>query len=124
MTKTILIADDNPVSRELVVEALGDEWNVIEASDGVSAVARCREDRPDLALIDIQMPVLDGYAALVKIREGGQGKMPVIALTAFAMRGDRERALEAGFNGYITKPINVQALRNEVRMLLNGQKQC
>jgi CheY-like chemotaxis protein len=121
--KTILIADDNPVSRELVVEALGDEWTVIEAVDGASAVARFREDLPDLALIDIQMPSLDGFAVLHSIQADARArKIPVLALTAFAMQGDRERAIEAGFDAYITKPVDIAALRTQIRLLLTNQK--
>jgi CheY-like chemotaxis protein len=123
MTKTILIADDNPVSRELVVEALGGEWTIIEAADGLSALAKCREDQPDLALIDIQMPHLDGFGVLTQIRALGQTQIPVIALTAFAMQGDRERALEAGFDGYLTKPVNLEVLRTQVRLLLRPHQQ-
>lgn len=120
--KKILIADDNPVSRELVVEALGGEWIVLEAADGTSAVTSFRHDRPDLALIDIQMPGLDGFGVLKCIREeSGPRRVPVIALTAFAMQGDRERAIDAGFDGYITKPVNVSALRMQVRLLLNNR---
>jgi CheY-like chemotaxis protein len=121
--KTILIADDNPVSRELVVEALGDEWTVIEAVDGASAVARFREHPPDLALIDIQMPSLNGFAVLHSIQEDARArKIPVLALTAFAMQGDRERAIEAGFDAYITKPVDIAALRIQIRLLLTNQK--
>jgi two-component system cell cycle response regulator DivK len=117
--KTILIADDNPVSRELVVEALSGEWTVIEADDGALAVARFREERPDLALIDIQMPSLNGFDVLERIRADAQArKAPIIALTAFAMHGDRERAMGAGFDAYITKPVDLAGLREQIRLLL------
>jgi CheY-like chemotaxis protein len=120
--KTVLVADDNPVSRELVVEALNGECIVIEAVDGASAVARFYQDRPDLALIDIQMPSLDGFGVLQRIQQDARARnIPIIALTAFAMQGDRERAIEAGFDAYITKPINLAALRTQVRLLLAGK---
>ncbi len=119
--KKILIADDNPVSRELVTEVLGEEYVVIEAADGISAVAKFQADFPDLALIDIQMPHLDGFGVLQKILDDARVRnVPVIALTAFAMEGDRERALQAGFNAYITKPIDVAGLRVQVRLLLSS----
>jgi CheY-like chemotaxis protein len=121
--KTVLVADDNPVSRELVVEALNGECIVIEAVDGASAVARFYQDRPDLALIDIQMPSLDGFGVLQRIQQDARARnIPIIALTAFAMQGDRERAMEAGFDAYITKPIDVAALRAQVRLLLAGKE--
>jgi CheY-like chemotaxis protein len=117
--KTILVADDNPVSRELVVEALSGEWIVVEAADGRSAVTRFHEDQPDLALIDIQMPSLNGFGVLQQIQQDARSrKAPIVALTAYAMQGDRERALEAGFDAYITKPIDLPALRAEIRRLL------
>ena len=77
----------------------------------------------DLALIDIQMPHLDGFGVLTQIRALGQTQIPVIALTAFAMQGDRERALEAGFDGYLTKPVNLEVLRTQVRLLLRPHQQ-
>lgn len=124
MIKTILIADDNSVSRELVVEALAGEWTVIEASDGPSALAQYRAKQPDLALLDIQMPLLDGFGVLAEIRQDPRlEKKPILALTALAMQGDRERALEAGFDGYITKPLNLTALRNQIRLLFESHQQ-
>jgi CheY-like chemotaxis protein len=111
--KTILIADDSAVSRELVREALeGAGYQVIEAADGGEALAMAIENPPDLALLDISMPVLDGYATVSAMRQDPRlATVPILALTAFAMQGDREKALSAGFDGYITKPIQIAALR-------------
>ena len=118
--KTILVADDNPVSRELISEILEAEgYRVIEAIDGGDALQKARETRPDLVLLDIQMPVMDGYTVLQELRHDHEfPSIRVVALTAFAMFGDREKALAAGFDGYITKPIKVSALRAEVEDLL------
>lgn len=114
--KTILFADDSPANRELVrefLEAAG--YTVIEAGNGQEALEQVRADRPDLLLLDIQMPKHDGFQVLAELRRDPQfASLPVIALTAFAMRGDRERALEAGFDGYLTKPIDFVALRAEI----------
>lgn len=114
--KTILVADDSPLSRELVREALEEAgYRVVEAADGVEALAKALEEPPDLALLDIQMPVLDGYATIRAMRQDQRlAGLPVLAVTAFAMRGDREKALEAGFDGYITKPVRIEALRSAV----------
>ena len=118
--KRVLVADDNPVSRELIREILeNDDCEVIEAGDGREALKKVREQRPDLALLDIQMPVMDGNAVMREIRADPQiSKLPVVALTAYAMQGDRERALALGFNSYITKPIDIPAFRAEVADLL------
>ena len=118
--KRVLIADDNPVSRELIREILEyDQYEVIEAGDGGEALEKVRAHRPDLALLDIQMPVMDGNAVIREIRaDPAISHLPVAALTAYAMQGDRERALAAGFNSYITKPIEIPDFRAQVAKLL------
>lgn len=118
--KRILVADDNPASRELIREVLeSGSYDVIEASDGLEAVRKARNGAPDLVLLDIQMPHLDGYAVLRELREDPAcAELPVVALTAFAMQGDREKALDAGFDGYITKPVEIAALRRELHRFL------
>ncbi len=118
--KKILVADDNAVSRELIREVLeGADHEVIEASDGREALEKLREHQPDLAVLDIQMPVLDGIAVIQELRaDPGFARLPVVALTAYAMQGDREKALALGFNAYITKPINIPQFRAQVAELL------
>jgi PAS domain S-box-containing protein len=114
--KRVLVADDNPAGRELVRESLADYVSsIIEASDGREALDKIREMHPDLVLLDIQMPEMDGYAVLREIRSDPalQG-LRVVALTAFAMQGDRERALEAGFDDYLTKPVTVAKLKAQL----------
>jgi len=120
MSGNILVADDNTASRELIREVLEmSGYDVVEAADGQDAVDRARERAPDLVLVDIQMPRLDGYGVLRELRADPRlSALHVVALTAFAMQGDRERALEAGFDGYITKPVDIAALRREVRRFL------
>jgi len=122
--KRVLVADDNPVSRELIREILEtDDCEVIEAGDGREALEKVREHRPDLALLDIQMPVMDGNAVVREIRADAQlAKLPVVALTAYAMQGDREKALALGFNSYITKPIDIPAFRAAVAELLGERR--
>ncbi len=118
--KTILIADDNPESRELVRDTLAAEaWRLLEASQGYEALETVRRTMPDLVLMDIQMPIMDGYAVLKEMRrDPGIASIPVVALTALAMQGDRERAIAAGFDDYITKPIDPASLRKRVHRLL------
>ncbi len=122
--KKVLIADDNPVSRELIREILEyDQYEVIEAGDGGEALEKARAHRPDLALLDIQMPVMDGNTVIQKIRaDPALAQLPVAALTAYAMQGDRERALAAGFNSYITKPIEIPDFRAQVARLLGKRE--
>ncbi|HEV2200198.1 MAG TPA: response regulator [Bryobacteraceae bacterium] len=112
----VLIADDNPAGRELVRETLGDQVaTIVEAADGREALRKIREDRPDLVLLDIQMPEMDGFAVLREVRRDPELRgLRVVALTAFAMQGDRERALEAGFDEYITKPVTIAKLKSQL----------
>lgn len=116
----ILVADDNNASRELIREVLElSGYEVVEAADGREAVERARESLPDLLLLDIQMPRLDGYGVLRELRADARlSSVRTVALTAFAMQGDRERAMQAGFDGYITKPVDLPTLRREIKRLL------
>ena len=117
---TILVADDNPGNREvarLALEAVG--YEVIEAADGQEAVELARSVLPALLILDIQMPVLDGYGVIGELRRDAQfAKTPAIAMTAYAMHGDQEKALAAGFTRHISKPVNLSNLRQVVAELL------
>lgn len=117
---TILVADDDPVGRELIREILESQgYSVTEAGDGASAIAAIQAAPPDLVLLDIRMPVLDGFGVIQALRRESRFQdLPVFALTAFAMYGDREKALAGGFDGYIAKPIQVTAFRELVRRAL------
>lgn len=118
--KRVLVADDKAAGRELVrtiLESSG--YEVYEAADGAQAVAEARRLAPDLIILDIHMPQVDGYGVLAELRRDPRfAATPVIALTASAMMGDRERALAAGFSAYIAKPIRLATLRLEVERLL------
>jgi len=117
----ILIADDRPSSRELlglVLERSG--YDVVEAEDGTQALERARATEPSLILLDLQMPGLDGYQVLAALRaEPRFAQLPILALTASAMRGDRERILSAGFTDYLAKPAGPEVLRETVARLLS-----
>jgi two-component system cell cycle response regulator DivK len=115
----VLIVDDNPASRELLRSALEPQHVVEEAGNGQEAISRIRHCLPDLVLMDVQMPVMDGYEALREIRANpASAPLPVIAITAFAMLEDRRKAFAAGFDGYLAKPINIVALRTQIELLL------
>lgn len=119
----VLIAEDNAVNRELLRELLESRGHiVIEACNGRDALESARRERPDIILLDLGMPVMDGFTTLANLRKDASLKsLPVVAVTAYAMQGDREKALSAGFDGYLTKPIHVPSLIAELERHLNGQ---
>jgi CheY-like chemotaxis protein len=116
---TILLADDNAPSRELmreILEACG--YDVAEAANGREALDLIRKSPPDIVLLDLQMPVMDGFAVIHAVRSDEHLRLlTVIALTASAMLGDRERAIAAGFDSYIAKPISLENVRNQIRQV-------
>jgi CheY-like chemotaxis protein len=122
--KRILIADDKATGRELVRTILEtDGYEVHEAVDGLHAVEQARALRPHLLILDLHMPGLDGFGVVALLRqEASFHSTPIMALTASAMMGDRERALAAGFTGYLTKPIRMAALRAEIVRLLESEQ--
>jgi CheY-like chemotaxis protein len=119
--KRVLVADDDPVSRGLIRDALSSlRYEVVEASNGEEALLKIVEARPDLILLDIEMPLLDGYEVLQRVRDNPSlSQLPVAAITAQALPADRERGLAKGFAAYLTKPIGVAALRTEIEHLLS-----
>jgi CheY-like chemotaxis protein len=119
----ILIAEDNPVNRELLRELLEIRGHTVaEACDGEEALRIIEQTQPDVLLLDIGMPVLDGYAVARKIRENpGLAQLPILAITAYAMQGDREKILHSGFDGYLSKPLNARALAQELDRVLSRQ---
>jgi CheY-like chemotaxis protein len=124
--KTILIADDKDSSRELIralLERSG--YRVQEAADGEQALEQARSGDPDLILLDLQMPRLDGFGVIRELRQDHRfHDKPVVALTAYAMHGDREKALQAGFTSYVTKPVNLMELREHIARLLQPEPQA
>ena len=114
----VLVADDDPTMRLLVAETLEpDGIEVVEEPDGAAALTTLRERTPDLVLLDVQMPVMGGLEAAAHIRalpDPARAATPIVAVTANAMKGDREVCIAAGMNGYLTKPINAAALLEEV----------
>jgi CheY-like chemotaxis protein len=122
--RTLLVADDNRLSRELVRDVFESaHWRVVEAANGQEALDRLEAASPDLVLLDLEMPVKDGFAALVEIRKNPRfSGIPVMAVTAKAMQPDRDRIAAACFDACITKPINVAKLRERVYELLRSSR--
>jgi two-component system cell cycle response regulator DivK len=119
-TPRILIVEDNPDNRTLISDILqAMDYTVIEAMDGEEGVAKARAERPDLVLMDLSLPQMDGWTATRQIKaDEALKKIPIIALTAHAMVGDREKALDAGCDDYISKPIDLRELQSKIRHFL------
>jgi CheY-like chemotaxis protein len=116
----VLIVEDNPDSLRTAHALLSERYQVIEAADGRAGVEQARVHRPDIILMDIAMPVMDGIAALLEIRaDDALRATPVIAVTASAMKGDRETILAHGFDGYLSKPIDHDALMKTLQQMLD-----
>lgn len=120
--KKILVVEDNEDNREVLVFRLKNlgVFEILVASNGKEAVETAAQSKPDLILMDLKMPIMDGWAATRALRQTEWGKdLPVIAVTAYAMEGDREKALNAGFNDYITKPImDYSIIQRKIQELL------
>ncbi len=117
---TILYVEDNPDNRMLIRRVLASEgYTVHEAPDATTALATLKTLHPDLILMDINMPDMDGYTLTAHIRAlPNLGLIPIVALTANVMRGDRERSLEAGCDGYIQKPVDIDTLTQQIERFL------
>ena len=120
MGNRILVVEDNPDNRVLITDVLISlDYEVIVAVDGEEGVAKAGSDKPDLILMDISLPLLDGLTATRRIKAQPElHDIIVIALTAHAMVGDRERALEAGCDDYVSKPIDLRELANKLALYL------
>lgn len=120
MKRTVLLIEDNEQNRYLANFLLtGRGFRVETANDGLEGIERAKEIVPDLILLDIQLPHMDGYEVARKLRlADGLGKTPIIAVTSYAMAGDREKALDAGCDGYIEKPIDPATFVDEVASFL------
>ena len=118
----ILIVEDNPDNMKLFRALLtlkGHEVTALQSGDGLREALD--QHRPDLVLMDIQLPGKDGFALLAEIRTSPHAALRVVALTAHAMSGDRDRARQAGFDDYITKPIDIATFPDQVAQSLAGQ---
>jgi two-component system, cell cycle response regulator DivK len=119
----ILIVEDSPDNMKLFRTLLSLKgYDVLGLAGGEGLLEAIERESPDLVLMDIQLPGKDGFALLREIRSSPSGAARVVALTAHAMTGDRERALQAGFDGYITKPIDVRSFPDLVQRALQGER--
>ena len=120
MEKKILLVEDNPVNRRLAGFLLRSQgYEVVEATNAAEALEILAKDPPDLIVMDIQLPEMDGLEATTKLKaEPATAKIPVIAVTSYAMAGDREMCIEAGMDGYVAKPIQDAALWEEIGRLV------
>jgi CheY-like chemotaxis protein len=120
VSATVLVVEDNALNLKLVRDVLGYAgYRVLEAGDAEHGIAIARDHSPDLILMDIQLPGIDGVEALARLRADElTARIPVVALTALAMKEDRERFMSAGFDGYLEKPLSVPALADQVAGLI------
>jgi CheY-like chemotaxis protein len=120
VAKSILIVEDNQTNAQLLKDVLvikGYDVNIV--TNGDDALTSMEASKPDLVLMDVQLPGMDGYEVTRKMRDNPQTKeLPVIAVTAYALKGDREKAMEAGCDGYMSKPINTRELPKMVENLI------
>ena len=120
----VLVVEDNELNLKLVRDVLRHAgFDVIEARTGEDGVALAAAGDPDVVLMDLQLPGIDGVEALRRIRTSADvRRVPVIAVTAYAMSGDHERALRAGFDDYVTKPISARELAQQLRDLMDREQ--
>jgi two-component system, cell cycle response regulator DivK len=118
---TILYVEDNPDNRLLVRRILlAEDYALLEATDAKDALNVLKTAQPDLILMDINMPDMDGYTLTAKIKSlPGFERVPILAVTANVMRGDKEKTLEAGCDGYIQKPLDIEQLTREIEKFIS-----
>ena len=123
MSKRILVVEDQEDLRGVLRDLLtGSGYTVIEAADGEAGVAKAKSDRPELILMDIQMPVIDGYEATRRIKvDPALMSIPIVAVSSFAMKGDEEKARAAGCDHYVTKPYSPMQLLRLIRGFLGDK---
>jgi two-component system, cell cycle response regulator DivK len=119
--KTILVVEDVALNRELLVQLLEDRYRLVLAEDGRAALACAAQEKPDLILMDLSLPRMDGWEAMRRLKaDPGLSKIPVIVLSAHAMRGDEERARESGCDDFMSKPLDENLLFQKLERHLGG----
>jgi Response regulator containing a CheY-like receiver domain and an HD-GYP domain len=123
MTK-VLIVEDVEINTDLLIQLLEDDYELVTAADGAAGLAVARREMPDLILLDLSLPVMDGWETARRLKEDPVLRhIPVIALTAHAMRGDEERALASGCDDYLSKPIDEDLLFTKLARIPDGANQ-
>jgi two-component system, cell cycle response regulator DivK len=125
MPRKLLIVEDNQDNRELAIKVLKNKgYEIFEAVDGEEAIEKAISEKPDLILLDISLPKLDGYEVAKRLKSMEEfQEIPIVAFTAHAMKGDREKVIAGGFEGYISKPINVREFPDQIRLYLRGKRE-
>jgi two-component system, cell cycle response regulator DivK len=120
----VLLVEDNEMNRDMLSRRLARRgFEVVFAADGQQGVDLARSEKPDIILMDMSLPVMDGWEATRRIKEDGtMRRIPVIGLTAHAMSGDREKAIEAGCDDYDSKPVEIDRLLGKINRLLNADE--
>ncbi len=121
MTKRILVVEDQEDNRQIIRDMLSaTDYQIMEAENGEEALAAVAKERPDLILMDIQMPILDGYEATRRIKgDPALRSIPIIAITSYALSGDEQKAREAGCDDYVPKPYSPRQLLAKIRQYLS-----
>jgi len=119
LQKKILVVEDGEFNRDLLVQLLEDEYEILLAADGEEGVEKAERERPDLILMDLGLPVVDGWEATKRIKANGALKhIPVIAITSHAMPADERRARDVGCDDYLAKPIDENELMGKIRKFI------
>lgn len=119
--KTLLVVEDAALNRELLVQLLEDDYHLLIAGDGLEAIDAARREAPDLILMDLSLPRLDGWEATRRLKaDAATAAIPIVVLSAHAMRGDEERARDAGCDDFVAKPIDEDVLWATLRRHLGG----
>jgi two-component system cell cycle response regulator DivK len=120
VTKRILVVEDQEDNRQILRDLLANtDYEIVEATNGVEALAAVAKQRPDLILMDIQLPILDGYEATRRIKaDPALRSIPIIAVTSYALSGDEDKAREAGCDAYVPKPYSPRQLLAKIREFL------
>jgi two-component system cell cycle response regulator DivK len=122
MMKKILVVEDHEFNLDLLVQLLEDEYEVLTATDGAAGIELAEQERPDLILMDLSLPVVDGWEATRRIKANDSlNHIPIIALTAHAMVGDARRALACGCDDYMTKPLDEDLLFEKLDQSLGAK---
>jgi len=119
--KKVLIIEDVEINTDLLIQLLEDDYELVTAADGAAGIEAAGRTRPDVILMDLSLPVIDGWEATRRLKADPDLRhIPVIALTAHAMRGDEEKALAAGCDDYLTKPIDEDILVKKLHWILGA----
>ena len=117
--KKILVVEDVEFNRDLLVQLLEDDYEILTAADGAAGIELAEREHPDLILMDLSLPVIDGWEATRRIKANqALRRIPIIALTAHAMRGDAEKAKECGCDDYLSKPLDEDLLFEKIKQFL------